>query len=282
MQELDNSKNTFWKRKLYVIIFEADTKLGRAFDLTLLTLISLSVIVVMFDSVEKFHRLYHKEFMILEWFFTIVFTVEYALRIYCTRYRWSYIFSFYGLVDLLAILPTYIAVIFPGLQTLVDVRIMRLLRVFRVMKLTAYVGEYRVLLQALRQSRRKIFVFLATIFALVVILGTIMYVIEGPKNGFSSIPTAIYWAITTVTTVGFGDLAPKTDLGRFISAFIMLLGWGVLAVPTGIVTAELGSLQNPSTVTTRTCEQCMSEGHMPHAHYCQYCGALLPEWKQHL
>ncbi|MEO6321796.1 MAG: ion transporter [Polaromonas sp.] len=215
--------------------------------------------------------------------FTLLFTAEYIARLVCTRRPVHYATSFFGIIDLVAVLPTYLALFVTGLHALIDVRVLRLLRVFRVFKLTAYVAEYQSLGRALAASRRKIMVFLSAVLMLVLVMGTVMYVIEGRDNGFTSIPTSIYWAISTVTTVGFGDIAPKTDLGRLISSFMMLLGWGILAVPTGIVTAEMAAqrrMQLTQETTTRTCHECLTEGHASDAHYCFHCGASLPPYQQ--
>jgi voltage-gated potassium channel len=267
-----------WKLKLYTVIFEADTKAGRRFDLWLIVVILLSIAVVMVDSVAAINARLQLPLNILEWLFTLAFTLEYAARIACVRKPWRYILSFYGLVDLVSILPTWMAIFFPEAHALIDVRILRLLRVFRIMKLSALFGEYQMLGQALYASRRKILVFLSVVMMVVVVLGSLMYVVEGPENGFSSVPTSIYWAITTLTTVGFGDITPKTDLGRLISSLMMLLGWGTLAVPTGIVTSELTAQRFTSKPTTRTCHECLTEGHTAEASYCMHCGAALPDY----
>lgn len=265
---------TGWRLQLYTIIFEADTRAGRRFDQVLIAVILASVAVVVADSVEHINVRFHGWLTLVEWFFTLVFTIEYAARLVCVRHPWRYALSFYGVVDLLAVLPTYLALLVPEVGVLIDVRVLRLLRVFRVFKLTAYVSEYQALGQALRASRRKIMVFLTAVLMIVLVVGTLMYVVEGPTNGFTSIPIAVYWAITTMTTVGFGDITPKTDLGRLIASAMMLLGWGTLAVPTGIVTAEM-TYARRATVTTRTCHECLTEGHMPDANYCRQCGARL-------
>ena len=265
---------TGWRLQLYTIIFEADTRAGRRFDQVLIAVILASVAVVVADSVQHINDRFHDWLTLAEWFFTLAFTLEYVARLICVRHPWRYALSFYGVVDLLAVLPTYLALLVPEVGVLIDVRILRLLRVFRVFKLTAYVSEYQVLGQALRASQRKIMVFLAAVLMIVLVVGTLMYVVEGPANGFTSIPTSVYWAITTMTTVGFGDITPKTDLGRLIASAMMLLGWGTLAVPTGIVTAEM-TYARRATVTTRTCHECLTEGHMPDANYCRHCGAHL-------
>ncbi|MBE0472696.1 ion transporter [Rhodoferax sp.] len=266
-----------WRLQLYIIIFEADTRAGRRFDQVLIAVILASVAVVMADSVGHINDRFHGWLTLAEWFFTLLFTLEYAARLSCVRHPWRYVFSFYGIVDLLAVLPTYLALLVPEVGVLIDVRILRLLRVFRVFKLSAYVSEYRMLGQALRASKRKIMVFLTAVLMIVLVVGTLMYVVEGPANGYTSIPTSVYWAITTMTTVGFGDITPKTDLGRLIASAMMLLGWGTLAVPTGIVTAEMAYARNAPS-TTRTCQECLTEGHMPDANFCRHCGVRLPAY----
>ena len=267
-----------WRLRWYTIIFEADTPAGRLFDQVLIGIILLSVAVVMADSVEAVNRMHARTFAIAEWFFTLLFTFEYIARLVCIRNPWRYATSFFGIIDLLAVLPTYLALFVPELYALIDVRVLRLLRVFRVFKLTEYVAEYQSLGSALAASRRKILVFLSTVVMLVLVLGTVMYVVEGRTNGFTSIPTSVYWAISTVTTVGFGDITPKTDLGRLIASFMMLLGWGTLAVPTGIVTAEMAAQRrtkmSPESAA-RTCVACLAEGHAPHANFCFNCAARL-------
>ncbi len=268
-----------WRLRLYTVIFEADTRAGRLFDQWLIVAILASIIVVMMDSVQSLAARHHQLFLSLEWLFTAVFTLEYLARLACVRHPWRYALSFYGIVDLLALLPTYLALLVPEAHALIDVRVLRLLRVFRIFKLTAYLVEYQALGRALRASRRKVLVFITAVFMAVLIMGTLMYVVEGPVNGFVNIPTGVYWAITTMTTVGFGDITPKTELGRFIASFMMLLGWGTLAVPTGIVTAEMTAqrmVRMPA--TTRTCHECLTEGHAPEANYCLHCGARLPAY----
>ena len=268
-----------WRLRAYIIIFEADTRLGRWFDLALIWIILASVAVVMLDSMESVHAKYADVLNRLEWGFTIIFTIEYILRLACVPHPLRYARSFYGIIDLLAVLPTYLAALVPGLHALLDVRILRLLRLFRLLKLAHYVAEYGALARALYASRRKIFVFLSFVLMVVLIMGTLMYVVEGPANGFTSIPLAVYWAITTMTTVGFGDITPQTDLGRVVASIMMLLGWGTLAVPTGIVSAEFTAQRMLRVPTTRTCHQCLSEGHMPGAKFCRDCGAPLPPYQ---
>jgi voltage-gated potassium channel len=269
-----------WRLRLYTIIFEADTRAGRIFDLVLIGLILASVGVVVLDSVASVHQRHGVWLKALEWFFTLVFTAEYLARLACVQHPWRYARSFFGIIDLLAILPAYLAVLVPEMHALIDVRMLRLLRMFRLLKLTAYVSEFGALYRALRASRRKILVFLSFVLLVVMVMGTLMYVVEGPANGFTSIPVGVYWAITTMTTVGFGDVTPKTDLGRFIASLMMLMGWGTLAVPTGIVSAELVGHATRREPTTRTCHACLSEGHSPTAKFCRDCGAPLPAYQQ--
>ena len=265
-----------WRRKLFVVIFESNTPAGKAFDVALLLLIIASVVVVLFDSLQGENQRYAKTFDVLEWFFTGIFTAEYIARLACVERPKRYATSFFGVVDLLAVLPTYLALFMPQLGVLMDIRVLRLLRVCRILKLASFISEYQALGAALYASRRKITVFIGTVAILVMLLGTVMYVVEGPANGFTSIPVAVYWAISTITTVGFGDIAPKTGLGRAIASFIMLLGWGILAVPTGIVTAELtrSAFRNEHDRQLR-CDACGGTDHTPRASYCQHCGAPL-------
>ena len=264
------------RSKVYTVIFEADTRAGRIFDLALIYLIVISVLVVLFDSVDEINMRFGLQLRILEWIFTGIFTFEYAVRLWCVRRPIRYARSFYGIVDLLAVAPTYLAIFAPGIQALIDIRILRLLRLFRLLKLTAYVSEYGALGRALYASRRKIFVFLSFVGMVVLIMGTIMYVVEGAENGFTSIPISVYWAIMTMTTVGFGDIVPHTDLGRIVSSVMMLLGWGILAVPTGIVSAKFVNLKEKP--TTRTCPECLTEGHLSASRFCRDCGCELPNF----
>lgn len=267
------------KEKLFTIIFEADTRAGRYFDQGLLVAILISLLVVMLDSVDTLAGRYRSLLTSFEWGFTVLFSIEYILRLYCAKSRWRYALSFFGLVDLLAILPTYLALFLPELNALLALRVLRMLRVFRVFKLTAYLSEVAMLATAMRESRRKIMVFLSVVLTVVMVMGTLMYVIEGPTNGFTSIPVSIYWAVTTMTTVGFGDIAPKTDLGRFISSLMMLMGWGTLAVPTGIVTTEMAVTRLGLKPTTRTCGQCLTEGLGAEDIFCRHCGDRLPAYR---
>jgi voltage-gated potassium channel len=264
---------------MYTVIFEADTRAGRLFDLTLIGLILTSVGVVMLDSIATVHARYSAVLGVLEWVFTFLFTAEYVARLVCVRHPRRYAGSMLGIIDLIAVLPTYLAVLVPGLHALIDVRVLRLLRLFRILKLAAYVAEFGALGHALAASRRKILVFMSFVMLVVVVMGTLMYVVEGPANGYTSIPVGVYWAITTMTTVGFGDITPKTDLGRVLASLMMLLGWGTLAVPTGIVSAEFTALRARREPTTRSCHECLSEGHAPTAQFCRDCGAPLPPWQ---
>lgn len=266
-----------WRLSLYKVIFESDTRAGQIFDKCLIALILLSIAVVIADSVERIHWRYERVFVVLEWIFTALFTAEYVARLLCVQRPARYARSFYGVVDLLAVLPTYLALLFPAAHALIDVRILRLLRIFRIFKLTAYMAEYQMLGLALAASRRKILVFLSFVMMIVVIMGTLMYVVEGPRNGFTSIPTSIYWAVSTMTTVGFGDIVPKTDIGRTIASVMMLLGWGTLAVPTGIVTSELTLRRVAPERMARICAACQTEGHDADAGFCRACGTVLPK-----
>lgn len=272
-----NEKQSF-KDRLHEIVFEADTPVGKAFDVTLLVFIVLSVLVVMLESVDSLGGKYPELFYYLEWGITILFTLEYLLRIWLTRKPMKYIFSFYGIVDFLAILPTYLSIFFTGTQYLATIRALRLLRIFRVFKAAKYLSEASTLYNAIISSGRKITVFLVGVLSAVLIIGSAMYLIEeGEGSGFDSIPHSVYWAIVTVTTVGYGDIAPVTPLGQFLSAILMILGYGVLAVPTGIVSAELvrNELDELPEVSTQACSSCSLEGHDKDAIHCKYCGEEL-------
>ena len=265
-----------WRRRLYVIIFESETPAGRLFDKWLIVAILASVAVVFLHSVEAINERYGGLLDGLEWFFTVLFTVEYLARLLSAPQPWRYARSFFGIVDLLSTLPTYLALLYPPTQFLVDIRILRLMRVLRIFKLTAYLDDANLLRGSLVRSRRKITVFVSAVLMIIVILGTLMYVIEGPDYGFTSIPTSIYWAVVTVTTVGYGDVTPHTPLGQLLATFAMLLDYGILAVPTGIVTAEF-TVQSvrARTMSTKRCKNCLSEGHDSDAKFCKDCGAPL-------
>jgi voltage-gated potassium channel len=267
-----------WRLALYRVVFESDTPAGRAFDLMLIGAILLSVGVVVLDSMQGVDSTHRLIFERLEWGFTLLFTLEYVARLLCVRHPLRYATSLFGVIDLVAVLPTYLAFFFPDLHALIDVRILRLLRIFRILKMGEYIAEYSALARALAASRRKIFIFLSFVLMVVLVMGTLMYVIEGPQNGFTSIPVGMYWAVVTMTTVGFGDITPKTELGRFIASFQMLLGWGILAVPTGIVSAEF-TAQQFGRARERTpnlrCPGCGSLGHEPGAAFCKDCGVRL-------
>ena len=263
-----------WRGKLYHTIFEHDTPGAKLFDIALIVAILASVVVTMLDSVESMRAQHGALFLALEWGFTIVFTIEYLVRLAIVDRPWRYARSFFGVIDLLAVLPTYLALVFAGSQYLLVIRIVRILRIFRVLKLVRYIDEASVLSDALANSWRKILVFLAAIFALVTIFGAVMFLIEGPENGFDNIPLSMYWAVVTVATVGFGDIAPVTPLGRTVASMLMLIGYGIIAVPTGIYTAELAGSMNRH-FRGRRCDACGQAGHEGDAVYCRVCGARL-------
>jgi voltage-gated potassium channel len=262
------------RSRLHEIIFEADTPAGKLFDIAVLLCIMLSVLAVLLESVSGIRLKYGGILRAAEWTFTILFTIEYALRLSTVGKPMRYARSFFGVVDLLAILPTYLSLIIAGTQSLIVIRALRLLRVFRILKLAHFVGEARMLRLAVRSSARKIIVFLGTVLTLVLIIGALMYLIEGEDNGFSSIPQSIYWAIVTMTTVGYGDIAPQTLLGKVLASFVMIIGYGIIAVPTGIVTVELSSIRK-SVLTTQACPECSEDGHDADAKYCKYCASKL-------
>lgn len=262
------------KERLFIIIFYADTPAGKAFDVALILGILGSVLVVMLDSVESLNRTYGALLNGLEWFFTLLFTLEYLTRIYCSPEPKKYIFSFYGLVDLLSIVPTYLSLFVLNVDYLMVIRLLRVMRLFRILRLSKFVSQSNLLLYAIRQSRHKITVFMFSVVVLVTIFGSIMYMIEGPANGYTSIPRSIYWAIVTMTTVGYGDISPKTDLGQAVASLVMMLGYGILAVPTGIFTAELANVMRNNQVE-KPCAQCGKKLHEESAHYCSACGHRL-------
>ena len=272
MKATGASKN--WRMTLHEVIFEADTPAGKWFDVLLILAILVSVVMVMLDSVATIQNSYGPVLLAGEWFFTILFTIEYVLRLLGVGRPLAYATSFYGVVDLLAILPTYLSIFIPGAQYLLVIRILRVLRIFRILKLVQYLGEARMLTQALRASRRKITVFLFVVLTLVTIFGSLIYLVEDPKDGFTSIPKSIYWAIVTLTTVGYGDISPQTGLGQLLSALIMIIGYGIIAVPTGIVTVELTQAFKRQ-ISTQACPECSAEGHDIDAKHCKYCGSKL-------
>lgn len=263
------------RERLYKIIFEYDTAAGRRFDTWLFVIILASLAVVLVDSVEDYRQRFGTVLTLLEWGFTLIFAVEYLTRLYCSPKRLGYAFSFFGLIDLLAVLPSLLALFFPASQYLMVVRILRLLRIFRVLKLRQYLIQANFLLTALRNSRQKITVFFVSIASLVVVFGAVMYVIEGPGNGFTSIPKSIYWAIVTLTTVGFGDITPKTPLGQAVASLVMITGYAVIAVPTGIFTAELSNAMRSDGVLKQPCPCCPKAEHEANASFCSRCGSAL-------
>lgn len=263
-----------WRARLHEIIFEADTRAGKAFNVGLLLTIAASLVAVSLETVSPYGTEHGRTLRLMEWGFTLVFSVEYGLRLFCVQRPLAYARSFYGIVDLLAIFPTYLSVLFPGAQSFLIVRALRLLRVFRIFKLARFVGEMDVLRTALRQSRRKITVFVITLLTIVAIMGSLMYLIEGDESGFTSIPRGMYWAIVTMTTVGYGDISPQTPLGQVVASVLMVMGYGLLAIPTGIFSAELIELTRKP-VSTQVCPSCSAEGHDADAVYCKFCGVGL-------
>lgn len=267
--------NKTLRNKLFTIIFEADTPQGKLFDIALLICIVVSVLVVMLESVKGFSERYHQAFIMLEWVFTGIFTVEYLLRLYAVRSRLKYAFSFFGIVDLVSILPTYLSVFSGGAQSLMVIRVLRLLRVFRIFKLGSLMYQGNVIMSALRASRAKISIFLYAVLLLTAVFGSVMYFVEGGINErFDSIPRSIYWCIVTITTVGYGDISPVTPLGQFLASTLMIIGYAIIAVPTGIITSEL-MRKTPEKITTQVCPHCLKEGHDTDAIYCKYCGQSL-------
>lgn len=273
-----------WKSLLHEIIYEADTPMGKWFDLILIFVILISVLLVMLESVTEIDAQYHEILLACEWVVTIFFTIEYIARIICIRRPASYIFSFYGIIDFLSTIPLYLSYIIAGSQVFLAVRAFRLLRIFRILKLVQFIGEASQLKEALKASRAKIAVFIYVVLILSVILGTLMYLIESEEAGFTSIPRSIYWTIVTLTTVGYGDIAPQTNVGQFIATLVMILGYGIIAVPTGIVTVEFARHGNGSEkgeagdwvhINTQSCPNCSVEGHRDDAKYCYQCGEPL-------
>lgn len=271
MEQTNAPERTF-REKMHEIIFEADTKYGTYFDAALMLSIVASIIAVSLESVSSFDAKYHTQLVFLEWFFTLLFTFEYLIRLYITRDSIRYATSFFGIVDLMAIIPTYLSLFIPGTQSLLIIRAFRLLRVFRVFKLTRYVGEATILGTAILQSRSRIVVFLTTVTILSFISGAGMYLVEGPANGFTSIPQSVYWAIVTLTSTGYGDTVPSTALGKSLAVFIMVMGYSLIIVPTGIISTEL---IKAGEFSTRACMECSKEGHDFNAKYCKHCGTTL-------
>ena len=261
-----------WREALHTIIFGSETRLGKAFDVVLIISIIISITAVMMSSVESFQRQHQQALYYIEWTFTLLFTIEYLLRLICVRKPWLYFRSFFGLVDLLSILPTYLSLFFPGTEYMMIIRVFRLLRVFRVFKLGEYMDEAQVLVSALVTSSRKIMVFLYAVLTLAVVFGSLMYVVEGSEAGFTSIPKSVYWSIVTLTTVGYGDIAPQTPLGQIIAATIMIMGYGIIAVPTGIYSVELVKSYNQKDIRNDACPDCGETGHDMDASFCKYCG----------
>ncbi len=266
-----------WKFKLHEIIYGTHTPAGKLFDIVLLVVILYSVIIVMLESVPRFDEHYHSFLDISEWVVTILFTIEYFLRIICIRRPSKYIFSFFGIIDLLSTIPKYLSYLVVGSQYFAALRALRLLRAFRILKLVRFVGESNNLLRALKASRTKLFIFVFFVLIISVLLGTIMYLVEGPEHGFNSIPHSVYWTIVTLTTVGYGDISPETGFGQFIATLIMIIGYGIIAVPTGIVTVEFTKQKSKETKEkgARICESCLAEDHMESANHCYHCGSPL-------
>ncbi|MEM1154549.1 MAG: ion transporter [Pseudomonadota bacterium] len=277
---MSHREQTPLQKKYYEVIFGTETRSGKAFDLILIVVILASVLVVMLDSINDYHLRYGTLFYGLEWGFTILFTIEYLARLWCTPNRRGYAFSLYGVVDFLAVLPTYLSLLFPGAMPLLIIRLLRILRIFRVLRLLPMLSEANELAAALQRSGRKVFVFFALVMILATIFGCLLYVLEGPANGFEDIPTSVYWAIVTITTVGYGDVTPVTAAGRAVAAAGMLVGYAIIAVPTGIITAELTGAERirkmRETLSARNCTNCSAVEKDPTAHYCRVCGAELP------
>lgn len=260
------------RKKIFVIIFGADTPAGRAFDIGLIISVILSVLVVTLESVNSLKSQYDAIFYFLEWFFTILFSFELILRLVSVEKKSHYIFSFYGIVDIISVLPAYLTFFFPGLQSFAVIRALRILRIFRILKLKRYIMAGDTLTEALNQSKPKIIVFLGTVTTIVFVMGAVMYLVEGSENGFTSIPKGVYWAIVTMTTVGFGDVVPHTPLGQFISSLLMIMGYGVIAVPTGLVTADIVAHKMTNKDYTIACPECQKVGHEEQAKFCNHCG----------
>ncbi|HYF32542.1 MAG TPA: ion transporter [Chitinophagaceae bacterium] len=275
MEQSENKTRNNWRHRLHETIYESNTLSGKIFDISLLLLILLSILVVVLDSVSSWREEYGKLFYTAEWIFTVLFTIEYILRLISLRQPLKYVFSFIGLVDLLAIIPSYLSIFFAGAQSLLVLRALRLLRVFRIFKLAHFISEMRFLGTAIRGSMRKISIFMLIVIMLVIILGSVMYLLEDGKNGFTSIPESIYWAIVTITTVGYGDITPATTMGKVVASLIMLIGYGIIAVPTGIITTEMALAARNKEHHHEVCPRCGKEGHDADAKYCKNCGEKL-------
>ncbi|AFV00916.1 ion transporter [Simiduia agarivorans] len=273
---MEPQNNNSFKFRMAQIIFGYETPAGRAFDIALIWLILASVLVMMIDSVNGLDAQLRWALKAAEWAFTLIFTVEYGLRIYVAPNRWAYVRSFYGLVDLLSILPTYLGLFFGDLNYLLTIRLLRVLRIFRILKLARYLSEANVLMRSMIMARRKILVFFSSVLVLTTIFGSLMYVVEGPENGFTSIPKSIYWAIVSITTVGYGDITPHTNMGQLLAALVMLTGYSIIAIPTGIFTAELVQEVNRAR-SSRLCGDCNRPGHESDARYCRFCGHSLSD-----
>lgn len=272
---MENDSPKSWRSRLHNTIYESNTISGKAFDVTLLFMILSSIAVVMLDSVKSYHEKYGHFFYVMEWVFTGLFTLEYLLRLISIKSPWRYVISFLGLIDMLAIIPSYLSIFFAGAQSLLVLRALRLLRVFRIFKLTHFLTEMEFLKIALTTSLKKITIFMLVVLTLVIILGSVMYLVENGENGFNSIPDSVYWAIVTITTVGYGDIAPVTSTGKFIASLMMFIGYGIIAVPTGIITTEMAIATRKRKHGNETCPGCGREGHDKDAVYCKFCGTVL-------
>jgi voltage-gated potassium channel len=272
---MEKEQQSSWQYRLHQIIYESDTAAGKAFDVSLLVLIITSIVVVMMDSIGKWHLLNGRLFFIMEWIFTTLFTIEYILRLICIKKPWKYVFSFLGMIDLLAIIPSYLSIVFAGAQSLLVFRALRLLRIFRIFKLSHFLSEMQFLGGAIKGSLRKISIFMLVVLTLVIIMGSVMYLVEKGEHGFDSIPDSIYWAIVTITTVGYGDISPVTPAGKFVASLIMLMGYGIIAVPTGILTNEMAVAMRKKETRADACLSCGREGHDVNAKFCKFCGAEL-------
>lgn len=272
---MENNNPRSWRARLHNTIYESNTVSGKIFDVALLILILSSIVVVMLDSVKSYHEKYGHIFYVMEWLFTALFTVEYLLRLISIKSPWRYVVSFFGVIDLLAIIPSYLSIFFVGAQSLLVLRALRLLRVFRIFKLTHFLTEIEFLKISLTTSLKKITIFMLVVLTLVIILGSIMYLVEDGENGFNSIPDSVYWAIVTITTVGYGDIAPATSTGKFIASLMMFIGYGIIAVPTGIITTEMAMAAHKRNHGNETCPGCGKEGHDKDAVYCKFCGTKL-------